>query len=195
MEDIGFQEPSQTFTAPKKRNPKRFALLIVAIIVVVVFSILITTSNLGRGKEEPTTTTSTTIIPTDTPTPTEEDEEESEEESEEDETPTPKPTQNPIDSKSGLNRSELSIEIQNGSGVAGVAGKASTFLKNLGYKILTTGNADNFDYEGVTIKVKSNNSEFLSLLESDLEDEYTVSDTSSNLSASTSADALIIVGK
>ncbi len=195
MEDIAFQEPSQTFSAPKKRNPKRLALLIIAIIIVVIFSVLITTSNLGKEKEEATTTTSTTITPTETPTPTEVEEDEEEDEEEEEDTPTPNPTSNPIDKESGLDRSKLSIEIQNGSGVAGVAGEASTILRNLGYKILTTGNADSFDYEDLTIRVKSKSSDFLSLLESDLEEKYTIGETSSDLSSSTSADALIIIGK
>lgn len=100
----------------------------------------------------------------------------------------------PVD-KSGLNRSKLSIAVVNGSGIEGTAGKAATILKDLGYNVVSTGNADNFDYAGVTIKVKKEMSNFLDLLKKDLSKEYTVSATSSDLSPDSSTDALIIIGK
>lgn len=99
----------------------------------------------------------------------------------------------PID-KSGLDRSKLSITVQNGSGTEGVAGKASAILKGLGYNVPTTGNADNYNYVGVTIKVKKENSNFLDLLKKDLSKNYVVNSSSSDLPSS-SPDALIIIGK
>jgi hypothetical protein len=189
MDDTPFQESQTTFSPPRRRNQKRLALFIVAILIVIIFSIFITVANTGKSKPKVTTTTTTKEM--ETPTPTEEITPNPEETS----TPTPKPTVNPVDEKSGLDRSDLTIEIQNGSGEAGVAGKASTFLQGLGYKISTTGNADNFDYQNVTIKVKNDSSKYLSLLKSDLGAEYTIGDASSDLSASVSADVLVIVGK
>lgn len=100
----------------------------------------------------------------------------------------------PVD-KSGLNRSKLSITVANGSGIEGTAGKAATILKDLGYNVTSTGNADNFDYQGVTIKAKKESSKFLDLLKKDLSKEYTVSLTSSDLSPDSSTDALVIIGK
>lgn len=100
----------------------------------------------------------------------------------------------PVD-KSGLDRSKLSIAVANGSGVEGTAGKAATILKDLGYNVASTGNADNFNYVGVTIKVKSDQGKFINLLKQDLSKEYTITASSSDLSADSSTNALIIIGK
>ncbi|MBI2028682.1 MAG: LytR C-terminal domain-containing protein [Candidatus Levybacteria bacterium] len=109
--------------------------------------------------------------------------------------PTTKPTTNPVDQASGLDRSTLSVEVQNGSGEAGVAAKASDILKGFGYKVASTGNADNYDYQDVTIQVKSTKSKYLTLLKKDLGFSYTVGTTSADLSSESTADALIIIGK
>jgi len=100
----------------------------------------------------------------------------------------------PID-KSGLDRSKLSILVENGSGIEGVAGKAAKVFKDLGYNVPSTGNADNYNYTGVTIKVKKEDSKFLDLLKKDLAKEYTITATSSDLSPTSPTNALIIIGK
>jgi len=100
----------------------------------------------------------------------------------------------PID-KSGLDRSKLSIAVKNGSGVEGTAGKAATILKGFGYNVSSTGNADNFNYIGVTIKVKKESSNFLDLLKKDLAKDYTVKSASSDLASDSPTEALIIIGK
>jgi hypothetical protein len=105
------------------------------------------------------------------------------------------PTINPVDKDSGLDRSKLSVTVQNGSGAAGVAGKGVTALKNLGYAVLGSGNADNFNYSNVTIQVKSNKSDFLNLLKKDLGFSYTIGPATSDLPNSFSSDALVIIGK
>jgi len=150
----------------------------------------------SRSEQAQVTPTSTppaggspTETPTDTPTP------EKSPTPEATKIPTPKPTTNPVDKTTGLDRSQLTVEIQNGSGTAGVAGKASDFLKNLGYQVAKTGNADNFDYKGVTISIKSDFAKYLPLLKSDVSANYTIQTATSDLSASSSADALVIIGK
>jgi len=100
----------------------------------------------------------------------------------------------PVD-KSGLDRSKLSITVQNGSGIEGVAGKASKILQDLGYNVASTGNADNYNYEGVTIKVKKENEKFLDLLKKDLSRDYVIKTGSSDLPSTSPTDALIIIGK
>ncbi|MBI4096783.1 MAG: LytR C-terminal domain-containing protein [Candidatus Levybacteria bacterium] len=100
----------------------------------------------------------------------------------------------PVD-KSGLDRSKLSITVTNGSGIEGTAGKAATILKDLGYNVTSTGNADNFDYQGVTIKAKKESSKFLDLLKKDLAKDYAIKSSSSDLSPDSSTDSLIIIGK
>ena len=94
-----------------------------------------------------------------------------------------------------LERNKISISVENGSGIEGTAGKASDFLKEKGYSIVSTANANNYNYKGTTIKVKSSTNAYLDLLKKDLSEKYTVSNTSSDLSQDFTADALIIIGK
>jgi hypothetical protein len=105
------------------------------------------------------------------------------------------PTQNPVDPATGLDRSQLSVTVENGSGAAGVAGKGADVLKNLGYDVTSTGNADNFNYTGVTIQVKAASSDYLNLLKTDLGSSYTIGSTSADLPDSFSSDALVIIGQ
>ncbi|MBI2031632.1 MAG: LytR C-terminal domain-containing protein [Candidatus Levybacteria bacterium] len=191
MEDVSFQSP--VLNKPAKK-PRRLIFWIVLIIIIGVLALMgfrFIGGKDQKSEEKITPTPTEFIIPTEAPTPTEEVTPTEEPET----TPTSKPTSNPIDKTTGLNRSKLSITVQNGSGVAGVAGTAANFLKNLGYNVISTGNADNFDYSNVTIQVKTGKSEFLSLLKKDLGTQYTLGNSSSDLSASSSADALVIIGK
>lgn len=100
----------------------------------------------------------------------------------------------PID-KSGLDRSTLSITVLNGSGKEGTAGKAANIIKDFGYNVASTGNADNFNYEGATIKVKKEKNNFLNLLKQDLSKDYTIKSATSDLDSSSPTNALIIIGK
>lgn len=186
-------EATPTFTpAPRKIN-KRFIYLVLAIIVL---GLLFLSYKLFGSKNNSNISTSiqTTPVqtPTDTPTPTIEV---SPTETNTTPTPTPKPTINPIDKTSGLDRSKLSVTIENGSGEAGVAGKASDILKNLGYNVTGTQNADNFNYQNVSIQIKSSQKDYLALLQKDLGFSYTVGSASSDLSDGFSSDALVIIGK
>ena len=91
-----------------------------------------------------------------------------------------------------LERSDLSVVIHNGNGGRGVAGDASDIMEDLGYTVLSTGNADNYDYEETVIQVSSANADFLPLLEKDLGESYTIGETSTNYTGT--GDALIIIG-
>lgn len=192
-------ETSPQFAAPaqKRKINKRFIYLIA---VIVILLLLFMVYKLGFSKKSdinqniPLTPAPTEIqtenqIPTNTPTP------DITEAPVPTNTPTPKPTGNPIDKTTGLDRSKLSVTVENGSGAAGVAATGKDFLNGLGYDVTSTSNADNFDYTGVTIQVKSSASDYLALLKKDLSTKYTVGDTSSDLSASISADAVVIIGK
>jgi len=197
MEDSSFQSPINQFNysspeMPKK--PKKFIYIVIFLVILVVFFL---TKSLFFGgsnqKEEPSTTPSPTEyqFPTDTPAPSVNPTTEAGK-------PTVTPTTkavNPIDSSTGLDRSMLSVKVENGSGVAGAASKGSDVLKSFGYKISTIGNADNENYENVTIQVKSTKSNFLALLKKDLGFSYTVGSASADLDSSSVADALVIIGK
>lgn len=202
MDDAAVQAPFDRSSNYPTRSPKKSRRLIFIIFVVILIGGLVFggKSFLGVKKEKqdksnitptpttqqtefPTESLTETLVPTDSPTiePTV--------------VPTSKPTVNPVDQATGLDKSTLSIEVQNGSGEVGAASKASEVLKTFGYHIVASGNADNFDYENTTIKVKSDKSNFLPLLKKDLGFSYTIGSSSADLSASASADALVIVGK
>ncbi|HZQ29803.1 MAG TPA: LytR C-terminal domain-containing protein [Patescibacteria group bacterium] len=186
---INTTSPYTTSGMPsKRRNPKKLLLILGAIVV------LLLLGNFVRGKifkSSPAATPTPTPVATETPSPS------PEESSSPSASPTatPKAAVNSVDKASGLDRANLSVAIQNGSGESGVAGTASTFLTGLGYNVTSTGNADNFNFTGVTVQVKSSKSDFLSLLKKDLSTKYTVSSATSDLSATSSADALVIIGK
>jgi hypothetical protein len=61
--------------------------------------------------------------------------------------PIVEPTAEPIDLAS------LTIEILNGSGVPGEAGKVESLLKNAGFGEAETGNADSYEYEETEVTV------------------------------------------
>lgn len=110
------------------------------------------------------------------------------------ETPTPKESPTPIVS---LKKSNLKISVENGSGEAGIAADAAKILKDAGYSVVSTGNADSYDYKGLTIRIKKSKNSYLSGLIKDLSTKYNVSssDASSDLGETETFDALIIVGK
>lgn len=197
MEDNQFQPPLGQARYPNSSSSKskKFLFLFIFLLLLVGVGFLTTKYFLGGEKE----TKSLTIVPTpteyqfptDTPTPQATPAAALKPTTK----PTEKPATNPVDKASGLDRSALDIEVQNGSGEAGVAGKASDTLKGFGYKVTATGNADNFDYQDVTIQVKSIKSSYLSLLKKDLGFSYTIGTASADLSSSSTADALVIIGK
>lgn len=100
------------------------------------------------------------------------------------------PTTNPA-----LKRSELKIKVLNGIGVPGEAGKVADFLEEQGYLNVKTGNADNYDYQKITIQIKDAKKDFAALLINDLKSDYAVNEKITSLSADDSFDAVLILGK
>lgn len=195
MEENQFQDIPQTFTParPPKRLPKKTVVLIVFIVLVILSAILFRLLGKGNKQTVPTPTPFASPAETFSPLPTVSESPSPSPSSTP--TPTPKPSINPVDSATGLDRSKLNVSVENGSGTAGVAGKAADYLKSLGYNVVSTGNADNFNYTNVFIQVKAADSDYLSLLEKDLGFNYTIGTTSADLSDSASEDALVIIGQ
>lgn len=195
MEDTSFQAPANQFgysSPEQQKNPKRFIYLIIFLVILGAF-FLIRGLFFGSAEEKQVPEITPTPVeyqfPTEAPTPIPTDAVEE---------PTASPTasaKDSVDSATGLDRSNLSVEIQNGSGEVGAAGEAADVLKDLGYEIASTGNADSYDYEDVTIMVKSTKANYLPLLKKDLGFSYTVGETSEDLDSSSDADALVIIGK
>lgn len=111
-------------------------------------------------------------------------------------TPVPSiaPTSIPTPSIS-LNRKDLKLQVLNGTGIAGLAGKAKSYLENLGYVNITTGNDDSYSNSTTQISLTAASSAFLPLLTSDLKANYTLSDKVATLSASSPYDAVITLGQ
>ncbi len=175
-----------TFTPQRRQFNKRpIYLILVIIILILLFVGFRVASSHQKNTTQPTPTP--IVIATETPTPTTNPLVSP--------TVTPTPTVNPVDKASGLDRSKLSVTVQNGSGTAGVAAKGVTALKDLGYDVVGSGNADNFNFTNVTIQVKSSKSNFLALLKRDLGFSYTIGSATSDLPDSFSSDALVIIGQ
>lgn len=128
-----------------------------------------------KPTEEPTATPEAT--PSGTLTPTGEA------------SPTARPTTGEVKSAT-----ELNIQVLNGSGTVGGAGEARDHLTSKGYEKVDTSNTDNFDYQGVTINIKSSRQKFLSDIQDALKDKYTIS-TTGTLSSDSTYDVVVIVGK
>lgn len=187
-------EATPAFAAPGKRKiNKRFIYLVAAIIIILV--LFFGSKLLGSNKTQDINDVPAVLSPTDFPTSTPEPTSSETPTPTTTSTPTPRPTTSPVDKTSGLDRSKLSVTVQNGSGTVGAAGKAADLLKSLGYDVTGTGNADNYDYTNVVIQVKASDASFLSLLKKDLGESYNIGTNSANLSSSFSSDALVIIGK
>ena len=109
-ETAAFQDATPAFSIPQKKSPKRFIYLVAVVLIIV---IIFGTSRFfvgGKNQKTKPAPTPTKIEETVTPTPSEEP------------TPTENKTTttttkkiNPIDQESGLDRSKLSVSVENGS--------------------------------------------------------------------------------
>lgn len=111
-------------------------------------------------------------------------------------TPSPTPIETPIPTETpqALIRSDWSFEILNGSGVTGQAKKIADQIKNLGYSVVKSGNADKQTYTQTQIQVKSDFKDKIDLVIADIKDIVKVASYAGELKDST-ASARIILGK
>lgn len=103
--------------------------------------------------------------------------------------PTATPTPLPPD------RSKVKVQVLNGAGVAGAAGKMKSLLEEKGYVVMGTGNADNYDYEETQIQAGSESIQIVELLKADLAGDYKVASEVASLASGEEADVVVIVGK
>ncbi len=103
--------------------------------------------------------------------------------------PTPTATPAAVEIK----RADLKVQVLNGSGVAGAAGKAKTFLEGLGYADVKTGNADG-DFAKTEIEIKESKSAASEMIKKDLKDKYTLADTVGVLDKTFDYDVVITLG-
>lgn len=93
-----------------------------------------------------------------------------------------------------LKREDLKLQVLNGTGKAGEAGKAKAFLEGLGYANVEVGNADSFDYRQTEIRIKASKEAYSGLLEGDLSGEYELARSTKTLSEDSEFDAVVVIG-
>lgn len=106
-------------------------------------------------------------------------------------TSTPAPT---ASSAADLKRSDLSLEVLNGTGESGLASEAKTFLEDKGYSVDNIDNAKVFGATETQISIKDSKKGYIDLLKSDLSEKYPVASDSTGLSADSQYDAVITIG-
>lgn len=93
-----------------------------------------------------------------------------------------------------LDLTKYTVTVQNGVGIPGVAGTAKDTLTKAGFKVTTTGNADNYDYTDTVIQAKSTvPAEYITKMTTALSAKYKVG-TSKTLDASAKTDVVVIIG-
>lgn len=95
-------------------------------------------------------------------------------------------------SATALLRSEISLEILNGSGIAGLASETADTFEELGYEVVKVGNAE--DTTGNKLYVDPDIEELIAVLLEDVEGELDISSISGELTDST-ASVRIILGE
>ncbi len=94
-----------------------------------------------------------------------------------------------------VDREAYDIEVQNGSGIAGLAGQAQQFLEDAGFTVIDIGNADETDYEETVIYASEDVDEaWLDELKDVLGEEYDVQSQVEELDMETDADVVVIIG-
>lgn len=93
-----------------------------------------------------------------------------------------------------LNKSELRIKVENGTGLRDVASKGKEVLTQKGYSVVEIGNAQRFDYNSTEIQIKDSKKAFSDGLVKDLASSYKAV-LGKALDENKNYDALVIIGK
>ena len=108
-------------------------------------------------------------------------------------TPSPTAVPTPIPTPEPLEKANVIIEVLNGSGVSGLAGKTAKIFEDLGYIIDGVGNGDDVDVTEVYIKEAEEGSLWQAL--DDIEDKLSVSSVSGYLDEDEDVMIRIILGE
>lgn len=164
--------PSKISTIRNKLANKQFVLIgliIIAILGLIAGGIFIYKRAAGREKAAPVTP-----VVSSPPTPLE------------------TPEASPV---AEFKREDLKLQVLNGCGIAGAAGKAKEFLEGLGYKDIEVGNAESYDHEETKIAIKENKKDYLELLSNDLSEKHILSVQTPNLDRESKFDVIVIIGE
>lgn len=102
-------------------------------------------------------------------------------------TPTPSPVPGPL-------KQDISVEVLNGAGVAGAAGRAAKEVEKLGFSVALIGNADTATYAASLLSVREGYADVFSRFLPDFEKEFGITRISGTFSDST-ASARLTVGR
>lgn len=101
-----------------------------------------------------------------------------------------------FDTLTGIDRSIPKIFVENGAGETGAANQMRDILKDFGYNVISISNSGNFDYQDISIQAKQNFSDYLYILNRDIElAGYIVATSSVSLAVENAADVVVVVGK
>ncbi len=95
--------------------------------------------------------------------------------------------------KKVLNKNDIKIRVENGSGIPGVAAKTQTVLQDLTYVVPEIGNSDGDNRKNTLIKIKKSKVDYKDLLIADLKTTYDLV-VEDGLDESLTYDVLITVG-
>lgn len=93
-----------------------------------------------------------------------------------------------------IERTEVRVQILNGSGIVGKASDVKEFLREQGYEEILTGNASAFDYETTVIQTKADDEALRDLVSKDITSELEGQPEFEVLEEDSAADVVIIVG-
>lgn len=110
-------------------------------------------------------------------------------------TPTTTPAPTPIPTPLAPQRSDIKVQVLNGGGTPGSAGKAKTFLEEKGYTVADVSNTEEYTYKKMQIHVKAGKEAYLTFLKEDMAEDYTIGTASATLPEDVAFDARVIIGK
>jgi hypothetical protein len=105
-------------------------------------------------------------------------------------TGTPAPTPTPA-----ISRADITIQVLNGGGTPGAAGRMKSFLEEKGYTVSDTGNTEEYTYKTIDILSKPDKEAYLALLQTDLASDFTLGSVSATLASDFDYDVQVIVGE
>jgi len=165
--------PDTTKEIEKGRGPSGKVIILIVILLVIVGSVVGGVLYFQKGISE-----STQVEPTPTQAPVQ--------------TATPTPEAETVD------KTNISVNVLNGSGIAGEAGKVKEMLIEAGFSEdnVSIGNAASYDFENVTVSLKEGASNALyDEIEGALTGSYEVSLSDEALDKDTNYEAVLTVGK
>lgn len=90
---------------------------------------------------------------------------------------------------------DIKVRIENGTTIAGEAGRWKTFLEDAGYTVVSVGNSSDQTQTETIIRANAKGQPFVSKLIEDLKEKAEASESETSLSESTTYDILVTIGK